>query len=39
MGSYEYSASEILFNVDKKAYVTEYETFSKDGANDLDNEE
>lgn len=39
MGSYEYSASEILFNVDKKAYVTEYETFSKDVANELDNEE
>ena len=28
MGNYAYSASEILFNVDKKAYITEYNAFS-----------
>ena len=27
MGDYSYPASEILFNVDKQAYVTEYKTF------------
>lgn len=29
MGEYSYPASEILFNVDKQAYVTEYKTFSE----------
>ena len=29
MGDYSYSASEILFNVDKQAYVTEYNTFNE----------
>lgn len=28
MGTYAYSASEILFNVDKKAYINEYNAFS-----------
>ena len=27
MGTYEYSASEILFNVDKQAYINEYNAF------------
>ena len=34
MGELSYPASEILFNVDKQAYVTEYKIF-----NDLENEE
>ncbi len=29
MGDYSYPASEILFNVDKQAYVTEYNTFNE----------
>ncbi len=29
MGDYSYLASEILFNVDKQAYVTEYKTFTE----------
>ena len=29
MGDYSYPASEILFNVDKQAYVTEYKTFTE----------
>ena len=29
MGDYSYTASEILFNVDKQAYVTEYKTFNE----------
>ncbi len=29
MGEYSYPASEILFNVDKQAYVTEYNTFTE----------
>ena len=28
MGNYAYSASEILFNVDKQAYINEYNAFS-----------
>ena len=30
MGEYSYTASEILFNVDKQAYVTEYKAFIED---------
>ncbi len=29
MGDYSYTASEILFNVDKQAYVNEYKTFTE----------
>jgi hypothetical protein len=29
MGDYSYPASEILFNLDKQAYVTEYKTFTE----------
>lgn len=29
MGDYSYPASEVLFNVDKQAYVTEYKTFTE----------
>jgi len=32
MGDYSYSASEILFNVDKQAYVTEYQGFIEENA-------
>lgn len=30
MGTYSYAASEILFNVDKQAYINEYKTFKQD---------
>ena len=30
MGKYSYTASEILFNIDKQAYVTEYKAFIED---------
>lgn len=33
MGTYAYSASEILFNVDKQAYINEYNAFSESEAN------
>jgi hypothetical protein len=36
MGDYSYTASEILFNVDYKAYKTEYTAFSE---NELTTEE
>jgi len=29
MGDYSYPASEILFNVDKQAYVNEYKDFTE----------
>jgi hypothetical protein len=29
MGDYSYPASEILFNVDKQAYVNEYKSFTE----------
>nr|NQU94456.1 hypothetical protein [Bacteroidota bacterium] len=31
MGTYSYPASEILFNVDKQAYVNEYKAFIESG--------
>lgn len=35
MGSYVYSASEILFNIDKQAYDSEYEAFKADPPTEL----
>ena len=34
MGNYAYSASEILFNVDKQAYINEYNAFSANEASE-----
>lgn len=34
MGNYSYSASEILFNVDKQAYINEYNAFSANETTD-----
>ncbi len=36
MGNYAYSASEILFNVDKQAYINEYNAFSASGTTEAE---
>lgn len=38
MGDYTFPASEILFNVDVKAYKTEYDAYNRDKAEGLLNE-
>lgn len=38
MGNYEYAASEILYNVDNKAYLNEYEAFTNSNDNELEAE-